>query len=389
MTPFSLAPGRYDELIRIRRDIHRHPELAFAERRTAAIVQHDLAGLGLEPVGGVAGTGIVAVLDTGRPGHTVGLRVDMDALPMTETADVPFKSEVPGAAHTCGHDVHCAIGLGAASLLCDRRDTLRGRFKFLFQPAEETLEGARAMIEAGALDAPAVDVLLGCHNSPQLDTGLVGYRHGASMASSSAFVIDVRGAAGHAAHPRSGVDTLQALPMLLTGLNAIRAKEVAADQPLILSVGRIQGGRARNVICDAVTLEGTCRTLDDTVRGEVEAALRRLAQGTATATRTQVDVQWHTLAPALVNDRDTLDRAIRAIERCLGAGALVELDAPSMGGEDFAWYRQRVPVAHLRIGSRAAGRSTQLHQSDYFCDERAIETGARALAAAAAELASP
>ncbi|WP_296558712.1 M20 family metallopeptidase [Pigmentiphaga sp.] len=388
MTTFSLLPGRYDELVRIRRDIHRHPELAFAEHRTAAIVRRDLAALGLAPLCGVAGTGVVAVLDTGRAGRTVGLRVDLDALPMTETADVPFKSEVPGTAHTCGHDVHCVIGLGAASLLCERRDTLRGRFKFIFQPAEETLEGARAMIEAGVLDAPAVDVLLGCHNSPQLETGRIGYRHGASMASSSAFVIDVRGTAGHAAHPRSGVDALQALPMLLAGLNAIRAKEVAADQPLILSVGRIQGGRARNVICDSVTLEGTCRTLDDAVRDEAEAALRRLAQGTAMATRTTVEVQWRTLAPALVNDRETLDRAIRAIGSCLGAGALVELDAPSMGGEDFAWYTQRVPAAHLRIGSRCAGRSTQLHQSDYFCDERAIESGAVALAAAAAELAS-
>ncbi|GAA4339445.1 M20 family metallopeptidase [Pigmentiphaga soli] len=383
-----LDSAQLERLVRIRRDIHGHPELAFAEHRTADIVARHLAELRLEPLRGVGRTGVVAVLDTGRPGRTVGLRVDMDALPMDETADVPFRSTVPGAAHTCGHDVHCAIGLGAATLLCGGRDALRGRFKFLFQPAEETLEGALAMIEAGALETPHVDVLLGCHNSPQMEAGRIGYRHGASMASSSAFVIRVRGAAGHAAHPRSGVDALQAVPPLLSGLNAIRAKEISPDQPLILSVGRIEGGRARNVICDEVVLEGTCRALDDALVEEIEAALRRLAHGVSIATRTTIEVQWRNLAPALVNDRAALDRALQAIERHLGAGVLTPLETPSMGSEDFAWYARRVPVAHLRIGSKAPGRSTQLHRSDYFCDERAIGTGAHAMAAAAAALAA-
>jgi amidohydrolase len=375
------------KLVALRRDLHSHPELAFQEVRTAGVVAQALRDIGLNPQCGIAGTGVVAVLDTGRPGRTIGLRVDMDALPMAETTDLPFRSTRPDAAHTCGHDVHTAIGIGAATLLVAQAARLGGRFKFLFQPAEETLEGARAMIAAGALTSPDVDVLIGCHNSPQQPAGTVAWRRGPSMAASSAFVIRVKGVAGHAAHPTSGIDALQALPGLLTGLSSIRSKELPANEPLVLTVGRIVGGRARNVICDDVVLEGTCRTLADASTDVVEAAVKRLAAGLAMATRTTIDVEWKRLAPVLANDTDAVDRTVQALRETLGTQAVVELESPSMGSEDFAWYAPHVPLVHLRIGGRPSDRpATQLHQTNYFCDEQAIATGALAMASAAAAL---
>lgn len=299
-----------ERLVALRRDLHSHPELAFQEVRTAGVVAQALRDIGLEPQCGVAGTGVIAVLDTGRPGRTIGLRVDMDALPMAETTDVPFRSTRSDAAHTCGHDVHTAIGIGAATLLVEQATRLGGRFKFIFQPAEETLEGARAMIAAGALKGPDVDVLIGCHNSPQQPAGTIAWRRGPSMAASSAFVIRVKGVAGHAAHPTSGIDALQVLPGLLTGLSTIRSKELPANEPLVLTVGKIVGGRARNVICDEVVLEGTCRTLADVSTDVVEAAVKRLAAGLAMATRTAIDVDWKRLAPVLANDSAAVDRSV-------------------------------------------------------------------------------
>ncbi|MGH8811551.1 MAG: M20 metallopeptidase family protein [Advenella sp.] len=377
-----------ERLIELRRDLHQHPELAFREERTANRIAQFLRNLGLDPKCQVAGTGVVAVLDTGRPGRTVGIRVDMDALPMEETSDVPFRSTHPGVAHTCGHDVHSSIGVGAAAMLVRHVAALSGRYKFIFQPAEETLEGAKAMIEAGALVSPDVDVLLGCHNSPQQPAGTVAWRSGPSMASSSAFSLHVRGAAGHAAHPTSGIDALQAVPALLSGLSAIRCKEVPANEPVVLTVGRIVGGRARNIVCDEVLLEGTCRTLGDAVVDVMEAAVRRLAQGVALATRTTIDIQWNRLAPVLVNSPDQVKMVVAALRDSLGTESVLELESPSMGSEDFAWYVGYVPLVHLRIGGRAADRTpTQLHQSNYFCDEAAVEIGAIAMASAAAALA--
>lgn len=385
---WTLTAEALEQLVLLRRDLHSHPELAFQEVRTAGRVADALRGLGLDPVCGVAGTGVVAVLDTGRPGRTIGLRVDMDALPMGETTDVPFRSTRSDAAHMCGHDVHTTIGIGAATLLVRRAAMLTGRFKFIFQPAEETLEGARAMIAAGALENPRVDVLLGCHNSPQQAAGTVAWCRGASMASSSAFALRVRGAAGHAAHPTSGIDALQAVPSLLTGLAAVRCKELPANEPLVLTVGRIGGGRARNIICDEVRLEGTCRTLADATTDTIEAAVRRLASGVAMATRTEIEVDWARLAPVLANDAAAVELTVRALRQVLGSASVLELEAPSMGSEDFAWYAPHVPLVHLRIGARPPDRPpTQLHQSNYFCDERAIGTGALAMASAASALA--
>lgn len=381
-----LEPELVQRLIAVRRDIHAHPELAFQEFRTAGLIADFLRALGLDVTTGVGRTGVVALLDTGRPGRTVGMRADMDALPMSERSGLPFRSQVDNVAHTCGHDVHSACLLGAASLLVAMRETLSGRFKFIFQPAEESLEGARAMIADGVLDGPRVEVMLGVHNWPPLPAGKVAWRHGASMAASNAFVIDIKGKAGHAAHPQTGVDAMQALAMVLPCLNAIVTREFPAHEAVILTVGKVQGGKARNIICEEVRLEGTCRTLNDSVTDAVEAALARALRGIAEATRADIVLQWQRLAPALCNDRLALDTALRGVRRVIAADDVVELDTPSMGSEDFAWYGRHVPLAHLRIGSSLPDRSGHLHQSDYVCDERAIEVGALALAAGAIEL---
>ena len=382
----AVVKGITPALVELRRKIHEHPELAFEEHRTAALVADRLKGIGIEPKTGIGKTGVVGMVKGGKPGVTLGIRADMDALPVTEATNLPFASKVPGKMHACGHDVHTVIALGVAEVLSTLKGELPGTVKFIFQPAEETLMGAKAMIADGVLTNPAMDVMLGYHNWPQVDAGKVGYHPTVVMASSDAFDITITGKAGHAAHPHTAVDTIVAAAHIVTLLQTIVSREVAPVIPAVLTIGQIQGGTVRNVIAGSVTLKGTVRALDAAASGQIEAAMRRILDGVCPGLRVSYALDWQRLAPVLRNNQDILAPTLAAARDILGPEQVVALPAPSMGSEDFAWFAEEVPSAHLRIGSRIDGLNCQVHNANYDCNDLAIPTGIRAVAYAAIKL---
>ena len=375
------------ELIALRRKLHEHPELAFEEHETAKAVAGFLEKLGIPFRKAVGKTGIVALIDGGKPGPTVGIRADMDALPINEQTGLPFASKVPGKMHACGHDVHTVIALGVAATLAGMKSELRGRVKLIFQPAEETLSGAQAMIADGALEDPKMDVVLGYHNWPAVEAGKVGYNTEAVMSSADAFDITLKGREGHGAHPHMGIDALAAGAYLVAQLQTIVSREVKPLSPAVLTVGEFHAGTARNIIAGAAQLKGIVRTMEAGVSAQIEAAMRRMLEGIKASMRVEYTLDWKRVAPALRNHKPTLERVLRAAREALGAENVVELPEESMGSEDFAWFAERVPAAHLRIGSKIAGLDTAIHRANYDCNEAAIPLGVRVMTRAVLELA--
>ena len=375
----SLVARIEPELIALRRRIHEHPELAFEEHETAPAVSNYLAALDIPHRTGVGKTGVVAMIEGAPAGPTVGVRADMDALPIEEASGVPFASRVPGKMHACGHDVHTTIALGVAHVLSGARAALPGRVKLVFQPAEETLSGAAAMIADGVLDNQAMDAIIGFHNSPRLETGLLGYTEGTGHASSAAFDIVLKGRTGHAAHPHVGVDAIVGAAQLVTQLQTIVSREIAPTVPAVVTIGQIAGGTARNVIADRAIIKGTTRTRDALVEQRVEEALRRVVAGVAASLRLEFEIDWVRQTPVMRNDPRVVARMVEAAREVVGADKVVNISEPTMGSEDFAWFAERVPAAHLRIGSRIEEVDTAIHRADYQCNERAIGIGVRAV----------
>ena len=379
--------GRWtDELIALRRTIHAHPELAFEEHETAQRVQDFLGRLAIPCRTGIGGTGIVAMLDGGKPGPTIAIRADMDALPMSEPAGLPFASKVTGKMHSCGHDAHTAIALGVAAVLSEQRAQLEGRVMFIFQPAEETLSGARAMLEAGVFDEAKPDAILGFHNWPQLATGTVGWHAEAIMASSDAFDVTIKGIAGHGAHPHLAVDAIVGAAQFVNQVQSVISREIAPISSAVVTIGRINGGTVRNIIASSVELNASVRTLEAEVAGKIQAAVRRILEGLKTGMRVDYELKWTTLTPALRNDKPTMNRVLNVAREMLGPDNVIEMPFPSMGSEDYAWFAERVPSAHLRIGSKIDGHETAIHRTDYQLNEKIIPLGTRLMSRAVLEL---
>jgi amidohydrolase len=374
------------QLADLRRELHQRPELAFEEHETARAVSAFLGKLGLPVRTGIGKTGVVAILEGTKPGRTIGIRADMDALPIHEQTGLPFASKVAGKMHACGHDVHTVIALGVAAALSELKDSLKGRIKFIFQPAEETLSGARAMIADGVLDDPKVDLILGYHNWPAVPAGRVGYNAGAVMSAADAFDVTLRGRDGHGAHPHLAVDALAAGAQLVSQLQTIVSREVKPNWPAVLTVGEFHAGRARNIVAGTAELKGIVRTMEPGLSEKIEAAVRRMLEGIKTGMRVDYTLDWKRMAPPLRNDKAVLASLLESAKNALGESNVVELPEPSMGSEDFAWFAERVPAAHLRIGSKIDGLDTAIHRSNYDCNELAIPVGVRVLARAALDL---
>ncbi len=375
-----------DEAIALRRTIHRRPELGFEETETAALVARTLEGLGIPHRTGIAGTGVVGMIEGGAAGPTLALRADMDALPMDEQSGVPFASEIPGRMHACGHDAHTAILLGAAMVLNGMRDRFNGRIKLIFQPAEELLTGATAMIAEGILEDPKVDMAIGFHNQPLLETGMVGYHADVTYASSDAFDVTLKGVSGHGALPHLAVDVITAAAYFVTQLQTIVSREIAPVHPAVVSIGHIVGGTVRNILPDSVVLEGTVRTLSPEAKEKVEAAMRRILEGMRTGMRVDFTLDYQNGVPVMRNDPQVRDAVVASARAILGDGAVVELAEKSMASEDFACITERVPSVHLRLGSKIEGLDTAAHRSNYDCNEQAIPVGIRVLVRAALDL---
>lgn len=369
-------------LIAVRRDLHAHPELAFQEQRTAGVVARELARLGVACRTGVGRTGVVGMIEGGRPGPTIAIRGDMDALPIEERTGLPFASTHTGLMHACGHDIHTTTLLGVAAALKRLAPELSGNIRLLFQPAEEILGGARAMIEDGALDG--VDMALGFHNHPDIPVGQFGAVRGATYAACDRFRLVVRGVSGHAAHPGLAVDPIVAAAHLVTGLQTIVSREMEAQEPCVVTVGAIHGGTVHNIIPDTCELLGTVRSLTGDVRKRAEAAIRRFASGMDMMFRTPVEVDWLEGVPPTLNAEPMLESGVAAVRRQLGDVFIPQI--PMMGAEDFALIASRVPSFVLRVGSGAHGRTDALHNSGYQPDEACIGLGAQALARAAVDL---
>lgn len=372
-------------LIEVRRDLHAHPELAFEEVRTAAVVARELTRLGISHTTGVAKTGVVGIIEGGRPGPVLAIRADMDALPIMEQTGLSYASTVKGLMHACGHDIHTTTLLGVAAVLKELAPSLAGTIKLIFQPAEEAIGGASLMIAEGVLEGPHVDMALGFHNYPGLAVGKFGYCRGPGLAAADTFDITVHGSSGHAAHPYGAIDPIVAAAQLICQLQTVVSREVKPLHPAVVTVGAINGGVAPNIIPDSVTLRGTVRTLHDEARDTAEAAIKRLCAGMLVGMRVRCEIEYVRGVPPMFNDDRVIDPTIAAVRAQFGEEAVLELP-PSMGAEDFAEMAQIVPAFQLGIGSGAPGRDDRLHNSGYQPDEACITLGVQALSRAALEM---
>jgi amidohydrolase len=363
------------ELVALRRDLHAHPELAFQEHRTAGIVAAALRQVGLEVHEGIGGTGVVGVLRCGSGGRTVGLRADMDALPIVEQGERPHISRFAGVHHGCGHDGHTAMLLGAARQLA-RTKRFDGTVHFIFQPAEEGRGGARAMVQEGLFERFACDAVYALHNWPELPLGVAQTRPGPIMAAADRFDIVVRGRGGHAAQPHRTPDAVLAASELVCQLHTITSRRIPPTENAVLSVTRISGGQSHNVLPSAVELTGTVRSFDAAVQDAIEQSIRQIAAGVAQASGTGIDVEYLRYYPVTVNTAAEAALALQAAERA-GLHASTA-PSPAFTSEDFAFMLQARPGAYLWLGQGAQdGQAPMppLHHPGYDFNDQALSLG--------------
>ncbi len=370
------ARSHSDWIIDIRRQLHRHPELMYEEVRTSQLVCDTLTELGISFERGIAETGVVATLGTGVS-PCVALRADMDALPIQEQTDVPFRSEVDGRMHACGHDCHTAMLLGAAKLLSERQSESRGTVKLLFQPAEEGGAGGKRMREAGVLDAPRVERIFGLHVWPQLPTGTIGSRPGTFLAAAGEIDIAIRGKGGHAAMPHLCIDPVVTSAKVITELQSIISRELDPLDSGVISITTIHGGEAYNVIPPEVKMRGTIRALTmDRFRWLQERA-KAVITHIAAANNCEADVSFPgNDYPPTVNDASVWDSVQNFAAEMLGREAIQEIPAV-MGGEDFAFYTEEVPGCFVALGIRNEdlGCTFGVHHPCFKADEAALPIG--------------
>lgn len=369
------------QLIEFRRDLHREPELSLQEDATAAKVAAQLTAMGLSCKTGVGGHGITAELYGGRPGPIIAIRAEMDALPIQEETGLSFASSRPGVMHACGHDAHTAMLLGAAMLL--RGQQFAGTVRFLFQAAEEVNAGAKAMIQDGALNG--VDEIYGLHNLPTLSAGMVATKFGSLMGSVDRIEITVEGRGGHGAIPDQSVDPVVCSAAMVTALQTVVSRELSPFEPSVITIGSIRAGEANNVIPQRAELTGTVRTFDPRVQETMAARIERIVTQTAEAYRCKADLRYIRQVPVLVND-DVCVRHVESVcDRTIGAGRRI-VAAPTLAGEDFSIYLQRVPGCFFWLGSGPSTNAEQaygLHHPRYNLNEECIPLGASLLAAIA------
>ena len=366
----------YDEVVALRRDIHMHPELSGEEQRTMELVSRWLTQLDIPHVTNVGGHGVVATIGDPNAAFAVGIRADMDALPIQEQNQVPYASTVPGVMHACGHDMHTAILMGTAKLLKGMEQELPGAVKLFFQPAEEKGGGARQMIEAGCLEQPPVKRVLGLHVNPEMKAGQASFMPGCTGASSTTLRITVNGRACHGAHPERGVDAIIAAAHVLTGLQSVSSRSVAPTTPVIVTGGKIQGGTKGNIVAGTVEMEGTIRALDLETTELVKARVKAVAENAAASCGATADVYMNTQYPPLINDEATTLRMLDIAREALGEGNAIRRTEPSLGAEDFAFFNLARPGAMFRLGvGQETGHPQMLH-NEWFCpDEEGMKTG--------------
>lgn len=364
------ADAMREQLVAVRRDLHEHPELAFQEVRTASIVADKLNQLGYEVQTGVGKTGVVGVIEGGNPTDkpiTLLLRFDMDALPIHEQADVPFKSQYDGKMHACGHDAHTSIGLGVAELMAKYRDRWGGVAKFVFQPAEEIVGGAKAMIADGVLESPKPDRTLSMHVWSNKDVGKVAMPDGPSMAAADRLEIVVRGRGTHGAHPHQGIDPIVAAAQIITALQTIVARNIDPLDQGVVTVGSIHGGSAANIIPDTVELKGTIRAFKEEVMQMMRERIRAIAEGVAQGMGVEVSVSFEPSSVPATSSQPAMAEIVRGVARELVGAENVITDHRTMGAEDASYFLQAAPGAYVFVGAGNESKGwTEPHHSPRF-----------------------
>ena len=368
--------GMRDWLVEIRRTIHRHPELMFEENETSKLVCSWLEKFGLEVKLGLAKTGVSGLLRGGKEGKTVAIRADMDALPLEEATQLPYASQIKGKMHACGHDAHVTILLGVAKFFSPLREQVKGNIKWIFQPAEEGGGGGRVMVEEGVLEDPKVDAIFGAHVFPDLPMGKVGIHEREGLAATDRFRIKILGRGGHGAYPHLSKDPILAAGHLITQIHSIVSRNVNPLDRAVVSIGRVNGGTAFNIIPDEVELWGTVRSLSPQVRERLKVRLEQTTQGVARSFDLDYRYEFEDGYPALVNDPQMSHLVASACARGIGKEN-VEFINPSMGGEDFAYYLQKIPGSFFRLGCRneQKGIIHPFHSSRFNIDEDVLPFG--------------
>ena len=386
----------FNRLVDTRSDFHMHPELSNQEERTGKVIAQKLRELGLEVKPGVAGNGVVALLKGGKPGPVVAVRADMDALPIQEKRDVPYRSKVANVMHACGHDVHMTIALGVAELLSKHRAELPGTVKFLFQPAEESLPadypgdwGAKRMIREGALNDPRPAAIFGLHVSVSslydgkpLEVGKLEYSEPIASANSDRFVVTIKGKMAHAASPEDGVDALVVASNAVLQLQTIRSRRVPAQEPVVLSIGMMSAGSRENILAETAELRGTVRTFTDQVQDEVIRMMHQTLKGVTESYGATYEMKYRKGYPSIKNDPALIRQVLPTLQRIVGAKNITVAE-PGMGGEDFSYYSREIPAFFFRLGvaNEAKNITAGGHTPDFDADVESLKVGVEVMSA--------
>ena len=374
------ALGDAEETVRLRRRIHEHPELDFDLPHTAGIIEAELSALGI-PSRRCAQTGVIGVLQGSGTGPAVGLRADMDALPVREESGCSFASKIPGVMHACGHDIHVAGALGAARLLARRREKFAGSVVFLFQPAEETSGGALPMIREGALDSPRVEAVFAFHCSPDLAAGTIGVAPGRFRAASDMLDFRITGIGCHGAEPQRGIDAVLAAAHVVCALQHAVSRMTDPNDSAVLTVGEIYGGTARNIVADCVTMKGILRTLSPATRARLLSRVGEIAGGVASALGAECAIAHSPGYPCLVNDAALTELVATCATGVIGGENVRVIREPSMGVDDFACFLERAPGSYFLLGTAGSPAAAPLHSPRFDPDEGAIPVAAAVCAA--------
>jgi amidohydrolase len=364
----QLVTDQKDLIINLRRDLHRIPETAYTEKKTSAYVANYLNKLQLEVKTGIARYGVVGLMKTDRPGPTLMIRADMDALPLKENTGLAFASEHEGAMHACGHDAHMAMVLGAATVLSKIKDKLTGNIKFLFQPAEEGPGGAKPMIEAGVMENPKVDYCIGCHMWPDIPERTIGVRPGPFMAAMDRFDIKIKGKGGHGAMPHLCVDALEVGTQVVNALQRIVSRHMDPLEPTVVTIGTFHAGTAFNIIPGEAELSGTSRTFSRDTWNTWEARIEKVVRGVCESMGSDYELSYSQGYPVTINDESMAELVHRCAEKVVGENRVV-VPQKTMGGEDFAYYLQRSPGCYFALGVGREGAAAVHHPSFDFNED--------------------
>lgn len=368
-----------NDLIALRREFHSIPELAFEEYETSKRITKYLKKWGLEVKADDSKTGVVGLLRGVKTGKTIAIRADIDALPIKEETGLNFSSKNEGKMHACGHDGHIAIGLETARILSQYKEKLKGNVKFIFQPAEEIGKGAEFMMEKHVLNNPDVDAIVGLHIWPDLGSGYIGIKHGTIMAAIDKFVIEIIGIGGHGAIPHKSVDPIVMASEIITSFQKIINREIDPLKVAVITVGTINGGTAFNVIPNKVKITGTVRTFDPEIREFIPQRLERITDSITSGGRGRYKFNYIYVVPATINDNNLTEKVIKIIKNTYESNKVIESIRPSMVGEDFSLYQEKIPGTYFFLGTRneKKGLTHSVHHSKYSIDEDVLKIGVR------------